>query len=230
MKYIYLKGLISNKKFIIMTLSLFVLLICLLFLCGYSNMVNDKIYDVEKEEENRTVYFYSSDFDISEYTNILENYTNYDNFYSLVFINYEESQKFIEDNHDKIDISEHVKGYNEKMLYLFRILKISSYILSILFFITINIFQIHYISSSNKVIKLYYILGLPIKKIIYIFNGLFSLFYIILSVIIYFITNYIKPNLLVIDNLFLIITIFVISLIITSIITNKLFLSSESRE
>lgn len=227
MKFIYLKGLINNKKFILMTLSLFVLLICLLFLFGYANIVNSKIYDVENEEENRTVYFYSSDFDVNRFTDVLQNYTNEDNFYSLVFINYKESQKFIEGNHDKVSISEHVMGYNEKMLYLFRILKISSYILSILFFIAMVIFQIHFISSSDKVIKLYYILGLPIKKIIYIFNGLFSLFFILLSTIVYIVTNYIKVNLLVINNFMLIIMIFVLTFIITSIITNKLYLSRK---
>lgn len=227
MKYIYLKGLINNKRFILMTLTLFILLICLFFLFGYTNIVKRKIYDVELEKDNRTIYFYSSSFDVSKFTDVLEDYVNQDNFYTLVFINYDESQKFIKDNSNKVDISEHVLGYNEKTLYFWRLLNISAYVLSILFFIVMIVFHIHFISSSNKVIKLYFILGLPIKRIIYIFNGLFGLFYILVSISIYLLINYIKPNLLVIESLIIIIIVLILSSIMTSIIINRLYLSKR---
>ncbi|MBO5475594.1 MAG: hypothetical protein J5982_03695 [Bacilli bacterium] len=224
MKYIYFKGLIRKKRLFIMFISTFIILINLLFILGYINAINVRIHDSQTKEENRTVDFYSESFDLSKYMDVLEDYNVYGDNYSLVFINYEESQDFIKKNRDKVTIAEKVMGYNEKTLFTLRVLKISSYVLVILFFIITIVFQIHFINSSNKEIYLYHILGLPIKRIMFIYNSFISVFLIILSIIIYTITKFINANILNIENLMLIILIFVLNLIISFIINNKLYL------
>lgn len=228
MKYIYLKGLLKKKMLIIMSISIFIFLLSLFFLFGYTNVINAKIYNIESEIESRTVYIHYKNFDIDKYKDIIEEYSNYDeDFYELIFINYEESRKFIEENADKVSISNDVKSYNEKELIFYRILKIVSYVLPVFFLVAIIAFQIHYINNSKKEIELYNILGLSIRKIMYLFNLFFSLFFVILSVFIYIITYLINPNILISENLLLIIAIFVLAFGIVSVITNRLYIKDK---
>ncbi len=222
MKYIYIKGLLNRKKFITFLFIIILLITSISFLMFYKNEINTRMEESTRRIENITLTFQANNFNINNYLDLIDTYSQSDNIYSVTFNSPIDKETFIETNNEQIVILDTIISLASMELEILKILNLASIILLILLFIILVVFTINYTFSNKKEIFLYDVLGFTMDKTIFNINLFFSIIYFLYILIIFFLV-YITTNKMI-NDLFWIAFVLLISNVFANKISKKIMI------